>query len=757
MKTIAEDQFDRYYTEKLWEMIPAIYRHEDGIAEERDVLRSLVKVLAEQAAILRRSQDRLWEDQFIAFCNDWAVPYIADLVGTRLLTNLNKRGQRIDVAKTIYYRRRKGTPRILEELISDISNWEGKVVENFLHLARARHGLDPFPSELAGRFSKTMPDGWADLRHPRISELVDSPFDEFFHTPDVRKHRGHQGRYNIPKLAIHLYRLKAYPVKEITPFSLSDKHCFTFDPSGREIPLFSRRNRADDWDEWHSALEWELPAPIRCRLLGHAEYLISEAAIQFLITKNGLGPAAGADLRHLNGWNFQNESQLLATLSTLPTQATLLTPTIYTSLLRYTIVEECGKQALLPNALSVNQAGQTLPDHGSMSVSILSPAEMLAAEYITSGGLENWLPIAPTTDKKLIIDPENGRFMFPNSDIEDSNLTASYHYGFSGPFGAGTYTRLSVEDSEPTMPLKSGGGVLAATDISNNGVTQIDDNKTYSPVSDKISIINLTLQAANKKRPFLRLDKDWKLKTIIQNAQLTLDGLWIGGTADTVCNILIQGDYECVTIRHCTLDPGGSKTVTNKILHPVTLIIEGSVQNLCISNSILGPIRVEPTGLVESVSIEDSIVQSISTTPAIHLHSGVLMMERVTVFGSIKAHRLQASEVLVTQKIDVMDTQTGCFRFSAAPTPPLSRLPRPYECFLFKEDSHHWFTSQTFGQPGYAQLSETIPINILRGAENGSEMGFSSSLINPIKSDNLKTKIEEYMPFGLIPIFIHKT
>ena len=148
---MAEDRFEEYFAEKLWEMIPAIYRHEDGLAENPDVLRSLVEIVAEQAARVRRSHDRLWQDQFIELCDDWAVPYIGDLVATRLVSALNKRARRVDVAKTIYYRRRKGTLAILEELISDITGWEGNVVEGFRRLARTRHSLDQEPSYPAGR------------------------------------------------------------------------------------------------------------------------------------------------------------------------------------------------------------------------------------------------------------------------------------------------------------------------------------------------------------------------------------------------------------------------------------------------------------------------------------------------------------------------------------------------------------------------------------------------------------------------------
>jgi hypothetical protein len=64
----------------------------------------MVQILAHQAAIARRSIDRLWDDQFIELCDDWAVAYIGDLVGTRLVHELNRRGRRVDVVRTIFYR-----------------------------------------------------------------------------------------------------------------------------------------------------------------------------------------------------------------------------------------------------------------------------------------------------------------------------------------------------------------------------------------------------------------------------------------------------------------------------------------------------------------------------------------------------------------------------------------------------------------------------------------------------------------------------
>ena len=190
----------------------------------------------------------------------------------------------MDVAKTIYYRRRAGTPRILEELIADITGWEGKLVEEFRRLGRMRHGLDPDPQPLAGLLTGTLPGGWANLRSAHGAELADSPFDEFHHTPDVRRPRGRDGRYGIAKLGFHLYRLISTRLDDITPRPGPLAGTFTFDPSGRDVPLFIRRHRTDDrerfdWEEWISAKEWEVPSEMRCRVLNHAEFVITEQVL----------------------------------------------------------------------------------------------------------------------------------------------------------------------------------------------------------------------------------------------------------------------------------------------------------------------------------------------------------------------------------------------------------------------------------------------------------------------------------------------
>jgi hypothetical protein len=748
MSRAATDQFESYFAEKIWEMIPEFYRDEDGLADNPGVLRAIVEIIALQAALLRRNSDRLWEDPYIESCDSWAVPYIGALVGTRMVSALDSRGRRVDVAKTIYYRRRKGTLRVLEELISDIAGWEGKVTEEFQRLARAQHSLDPRPKGREGHFTKTPPMGWADLRDPRGADLSDGPYDEYFHSADMRKHNGGlDGRFSIPKIAFWLYRIPAFSVTGVMAHAGPNPSAFTFDPSERNIALFARRNRAAtfNWDQWTSLKQWQTPAPIPCRLLGDAQFLITETVVLALVAL-GISAAAATDLRTLRNIPLDSEAHLKNALRTLGSSAELLADPAHTGLLRDALIQDCGKSALLtsfvpPESLTPKSIRVTV---GGVEVS---------SDRIIAGTLQTWTAVA--ANKDLVIDPVLGRLLFLNA-APAGQVLVNYHYGFSGTVGAGTYDR-GASLMTPTAPLIAGGGaiVVAAVDPGTPavpGVTEITDSATYTPVADLPAVQNAMLEAGNLERPLLSLAGNWTITAAVPQATLTIDGLWIGSSANV--SLLLQGSFATVTLQHMTLDPGGKDANTNPI-HPVVLEIEGDVQQLVITNSITGPIKLGAAGVVDSVLIQDSIVQSVvAAIPAIDLPETKATILRSTILGDVALDRLYASEALITGLARVADTQDDCFRFSAAGTG--SRVPHPYES-NFYDDTGYFFVSREFGNFGYAQLSQAAPPGLAGGAENGSEIGAFSSLLNPIRLVSLQTKIEEFLPFGLIPIYIFET
>lgn len=166
--------------------------------------------------------------------------------------------------------------------------------------------------------------------------------------------------------------------------------------------------------------------------------------------------------------------------------------------------------------------------------------------------------------------------------------------------------------------------------------------------------------------------------------------------------------------------------------------------------------------MIERLTIEDSIVQSTAADPVAfpaidvgaNVPAGDVVLDRVTVFGGLLAHRLWADAALLTHVGIVADLQHGCFRYSTAP--PESELPRRYESPPLDRVAGV-FTSRRFGNPGYAQLSAIAPELIRQGAENRSEIGAFNALIEPIRRDSLRAKIDEFMPFALVPILVDET
>ncbi len=581
-----QDNYEAYYANKLWTLLPAIYRALDTDQfNSNGPLRELVNRIGAKAAVLRRSIDRLWEDQSIETCDDWVIAYIGDLVATNLVNNLDTRSQRVDVARTIYYRRRKGTLGVLEEIAANITGWDAKVVEFFRRLGRTRHNLDPalglslapgdavFQLQVAegliGSLTGTGIGGLADLRNVNGASKVGTAFDEFFHTADFRRGQARVGWYSIPRLGVFLWRLISFDVGPTTPVPVHGcPGWYTFDPTGRDIPLFAAsRTSASYGDNWASPAEGQLPTPI------------SQALFDAQDPANPLYPVV---------------------MGVYPSPA--------------------------PDATA-----------------------------------------APLS-RHLQVRPPHGRFYASHHAPVSHRVWTTYHYGFSSEIGAGPYDRRVGQATlpAPTPETLFSGGHTAlggSNAIPPTGTVTITDSLTYTEVHHVPVLGQLTVRAGVKQRPIIRPTPSggpwaqWKFTgpkaTDAEASCLVLDGLLLTGT-----DIILDGNFDCVTLSCCTLDPGsvpvkpGSKVFAvaadGRDLVPCRLWIDGTVNTLTIDRCITGPIRTRGSGTVQTLTVTDSILQAIPTAgswPIEHCHIKDLIgfIERLLAVGRAVLEHLRAA------------------------------------------------------------------------------------------------------------------
>ena len=732
--TPARDDFERHYAEKIWALIPQVYRHEDGISHRPGQLRALVEILAEQAAIARRSIDRLLADSRIDEADDWAVPYIGGLLGTRMVSAFNPAGRRADVGHTIHYRRRAGTPHLLETLADDIADWDAVTSEAFQRLARTWHMLDTtFP---VGPVSRTPRGGYANLRNVRASDVIDGPFDDFAHRPDARRAGGVRGLYNIPNVNLYLFRQYAFPLVGVTPFRLDATH-FTLDPSGRDVPLF--QPGIEDRAECASRHEWDVRAPITCRRLNAASYRLAD------------DPTFPVEWEPLVGRTFFSQQSLFDAASEFG-------PIVLEDLLAAAITPESPRANLIAGGFGTSPAIDLAV--GALAAPSLTPHEIAGADLLV------WADAAVTDAwVALLLDPARGRVRLTAAPGAGESLQARrVYYGIFHEVGAGTHNRQRTVPAPDPAALQG----LAPNWTVIGGNRMLDSSATYAPATLAGAITvdaDATIWATDRNRPYVTLapplgQRALRISPDAPGRSIEINGLWIGllinGVAPDgdLAEIVFEGQWQQILLRDVTLDPGGERAalagdLPTRIPH-VRLVIEGVVDELIVERSIIGSLFERGLGgdspcTAASIRISDSIVQGYAGQPAMSVGSAAVDLDRVTMIGDCHCGRADISESIIEGEVRVEDAQASCFRFSAARSG--GRIPAQYESVILPDGLPAGsFVSERFGDPGYLQLSESCPLEIATGAENGSEMGVFSRALDPIKRADLRAKVQEYAP-----------
>lgn len=776
----AQDGYESYYAEKLWHWIPEIYRHLDAQEPAGNALRAIVEIVAAEAATVRRDIDRVWDDQSIELCDAWAISYLGALVGAVPVSPFNARGNRLAVAKAVYYQRRNGTPALLQELIRDMAEVEGVVVEAFRRLVRFPHRLD-IGALTYGDVTRTPAGGLIDLHDPRVKGLHDTGFDEAAHFPDIRRLRGPYGRYGVFKVNFHLYPLRSYALSLPTPQPVGAGRV-TLDPAGREVPLFQRGQTSDRAPD--EIRETDLPDEILCRRFNASRHALTPEALGEINS-----PALDAALEPLVGVTFRSAAsfrEIVATRLTPAQAGTFMGP-----LLDATLVEGSPKHVLWPGSLAL----ATGPNSGAAP---LPPSAVVAADLGAWG--------AGTTLQDhvaLAVDPGTGRVVDGPARNNEDLFVPLLHYGQFAPVGAGGYGRSAqlagvVPDSEfdadPNDPGPVTGFALPAP---LTGSHRFTSSATYEPTlpPGRVfgGITEARLDAADTVRPYVRFRPDAATLDITFEAAapvpgetrtLTIDGLWLGLLAETLAaentgagvpatpvraRIVLAGGFDRVTLNSVTLDPGGEMArddPAQAVAIPyVTLEIAGQVDLLEINRSVTGPIQealADPDRCnAGEIRICDSIVQSIvPTEPAIRTHLGHLHLVRTTVLGRVAVARLYASDSLVDGRIRVTDNQHGCFRYSATGDHVglpggAAVLPQQFEALVVPGTLPvHWLAAQRFGDPWFAALSRTAPESLSRGGSNGSEMGAFNARGLQVMLDDLSAQVIRYLPVGLVPQYL---
>jgi hypothetical protein len=273
-------------------------------------LKALLSIVAEQAAGLEENVEQLYDDQFIETCADWAVPYIADLVGYRPLDpDLQRQlgSGRAEVANTIRFRRRKGTSAVLEELSLDITDWDSAVIELFQRLATTQYL----------NHVRTDQGGTVEVRRADALEEIGTAFDRHPRTADVRRIGG-ASRPNIPNVGIFLWRIGARRLTDSPAFSL-DTRRFRFDPLGRDIQLFNVAARETEVTRLAGRLD--VPMPITRRMLRSRLAELYGPGLSLSVRRGsdvlGAGEVEACDLSDVDGGWAHSAQQRVAIDPTL--------------------------------------------------------------------------------------------------------------------------------------------------------------------------------------------------------------------------------------------------------------------------------------------------------------------------------------------------------------------------------------------------------------------------------------------------------
>lgn len=724
----------------IFNRLPVFHRMRDAQAD--GALQAFSRVLAEAFWIIGLDIARLERNAFIETCDDWTVPYLAELLGveppsgiigaptsgprvTAMARALAPRGA---VANTVARRRRKGTPGALQGLAQDLLGQPARVVEfrrttlvlprtgqpaaarSRLPSVRDRDALD----RLGGVFDRT----------PRLFDSRPAgPFGTgrgrsnasagvfIWQTSLNRVDRGQ------PR-AVEAFRPGRTPCDDRSedrePFLLIS----TFHPLGIEVPLVTRPLPLSD--PTGAAAELEVPAPIRREALDDPARrpLLYGPGRSLVVWSEGPTPPGGE-------------------------------PTIEPVPARKIVVVDLKRER------PTLESGQVAVD----------PVHGLLARWIRPGA--------------------------------EKPLRVSFHDARLAPIGGGDYDRPSrpipsaaahvyvrkVDDADPDQEALPAGTpfarsiagavaeLLARPEAERpvHAVVEVMDDSTYRErwEFDLPGGMTLELRAGRGRRPTVALRRGKRARVISAGgATLVLDGLTIARDA-----IRLVGPFARVVIRDVTLVPGRSLRRDGRSATPSapSLWLDRFEGSVTILRSILGRVVVarpnrhaEPPPLCLSQSLLDAgagpgACEALGG-PGCAAAYAALRVDRSTIVGRVEVHQIdEALDSLFDGEVVAARRPIGVMEFCYSRPAPGGRFatPRRFQCqpdlalAQGRPAPAPRYVSTRFSHARYRQLAPDGDAALLRGASDGGELGVHHDLFLSAKLENLERQLVEFTPVGL--------
>ncbi len=810
----------------LYDRLPEIYRIRDEEQKPAGQLRAYLELVESVFGEIHENIESLYDDLFIETCDDWVIPYIGDLLGTSHLSG-SPWTLRADVADTIAMRRRKGTIGAIELLTYNLTQWGvhcAELKENMVwnqhlnHQRPDRGGKPPYSAPAPEASNQSIPSlytvvrgGTVTLRDPAMLSLLNSPFDPFAHTANLKPEACTTVQYNLPNLAIFLWRLKAYRVTGSQPVS-------------------------DGPDGGH----------LRDASINPAVYpKAAERIVRF-----HMHPLA-EPVRLFNTHRFDPNRKPAVITRVDQVPGPIPTPRLCDD-------SEAGN----PEAyVAVDLYNPTDPSMESVDISEVGLILHIPESYFL---LDKWKfrgadlcaweknIYPPLKDKEIAIDPVLGRVVLgveteAGAKALTEHLLVTYTYGAVGPVGAHPKSRPSTPETFSGAPVKkiivdlaadpAFDLALALQDIGDSPeaiAIEINDSYTHDLDIGSVSGVkteqgvpslqlnhSLIIRAADNCRPVIRLARPLRFRTknvgVIDSELMyptvRLEGIYLTNN-DPSEPLIARAALNRLEIIDCILDPGGYR-LDKATRAPIRTAISLSenygfdadeeedkfdqTPEIFLQRTIVGPLLIAAdykltlndviidagSGVSDDPASAGIAISNSGSNPSIEWGPPT-QFNGLTVFGRTRVESIFGSGGIFVHSVQAHNNQRGCIKFSYLQN--IKDSPPQLHASVFGTEAVLRFVAEEFGNPAYGQLALSCDVRIREDGpfrteldfipegfsgpgdtgytitaagekmfKLGDQMGAYGFLLEAHKWRNIQIRYREFMPIGVRPLLIPVT